>query len=288
MANVALLWNKPSDAGTYSGGSWVGGLPLANLAEADVKRVARSTNATVGSTQFRIDLGAAVPPVSSDFVLLGHNLSMAATIRIVVTSDASDASPGARTLDTGQLPAWVPTVVIGALPWGAWPWNGIDPTAYPSGPTFFHRAASVVLGRYVWCYINDTANAAGYVEAGRFMAGAGWSPQVNAAYGASIQWVDPGETKRTRGGRRLYTPRPRFRQFQMQFNHLTKDEAFGVAFEVDRQIGKGGNFFLAMDPAEDGQFRFRRGVYAALVDSQPIAQPHFNRWSWSIVAEELI
>jgi len=288
MANVALLWNKPSDAGTYSGGSWVGGLPLTNLAEPDVKRVARSANAAIGSTQFRVDLGATAPAMASDFVLLGHNLSINATIRIVVTSDASDASAGDRALDTGEMPAWVPTAVLGALPWGTFPWDGVDPSAYPSAPTFFHRAASVAVGRYVWCYITDTANAAGYVEAGRFMAGAGWSPKVNAAYGASIQWVDPGETKRTRGGRRIYTPRPRFRQFQMQFSHMSKDDAYGVAFEVDRQIGKGGNFFLAMDPAEEGQFRFRRSVYAALVDSQAIAQPHFNRWSWSITAEELI
>lgn len=288
MARVAILWNKPSDLGSFSGGSWTAGLPLANVAEADVRRVARTTNAAGASTRFRVDLNAVMPVSISDFVLLGHNLTTSATIRFVVTTDAADASPAARTLDTDALPVWVATVVPGALPWGVWPWDGIDPTAYPSGTAFFHRSGQIGLGRYLWCYITDTANPAGYIEIGRFMAGASWSPAVNAAYGASIRWIDPGEARRTRGGRRLVSARPRYRQFEISFGRLTQDEAFGVAFELDRQLGKGGNFYLSMDPDEAGVFRFRRSIYAALVDTAPVAIPRWNAWTWQITAEELI
>lgn len=288
MANVAILWNKPTDAGTYSGGSWSGSLPLSNLAEADVKRVARTTGVTTANTQFRVDLNAAMPVSISDFVLLGHNLTTTATVRFVVTSNASDASPSARTVDTGPLAVWVPTAVFGALPWGVFPWDGIDVNAYPSGTAFFHRSGQVGFGRYLFVYITDTTNAAGYVQIGRFMAGQSWSPRINAAYGASLQWNDPGEVRRTRGGRRLLSARPRFRQFRMSFERLTKDEAFGIAFEIDRQLGKGGNFYLAMDPDEPGQFRFRRSIYAALVESAPIATPSYGTWTWNITAEELI
>lgn len=288
MANVALLWNKPTDAGTYSQGSWSGGLPLANVTEQDVRKVARSTNATTANTRFRVDLGTTKLEVISDFALLNHNLSTASTVRFVVTSDASDASPSARTLDTGPLPVWVSTVVFGSLPWGTFPWDGVDVTAYPSGTAFLHRSDQLGLSRYLWCYITDTANPAGYVEIGRFMAGAAWSPRINAAYGASIRWIEPSDTKRTRGGRRVVTARPRYRQFQMSFGQLSKEEALGVAFEIDRQIGKGGNFYIAFDPEEAGQFRFRRSIYAALVDTAAIAIPRWDTFEWSITAEELI
>jgi len=288
MANVSILWNKPTDLGSYSDGAWTASLPAANLADADVRRVARTTNATTGSTRFRVDLNAIMPASISDFVLLGHNLTTAATIRFVVTSDATDTLAPARTLYTGPLGVWVPTVIPGALPWGVFPWDGIDAAAYPSGTAFFHRSGQVGLGRYVWCYITDTANPAGYIEAGRFMAGTSWAPRTNVAYGASIRWIDPGEAKRTRGGRRIYSARPRFRQFELSFERLTQEEAFGVAFEIDRQLGKGGNFYLSMDPEEAGQFRFRRSIYAALVDSAAVAIPRYSTWAWSITAEELI
>ena len=288
MANVSLLWSKPTDGGAYSGGNWTTSLPLANLTEADVRRVARSSGVTAADTRFRVDLNAVMPVSISDFVLLNHNLSTTATVRFVVTTDAADALPAARTLDTGALPVWVPTVVPGSLPWGVFPWDGIDVTAYPTGTAFFHRSAQIGVGRYVWVYIFDAANPAGYVQLGRFMAGTAWSPRTNAAYGASIQWIDPGEVKHTRGGRRLVNERPRYRQFEMSFGRLTQDEAMGIAFEVDRQLGKGGNFYLAMDVDEAGQFRFRRSIYAALVDSAAIAIPRWNSWSWNITAEELI
>lgn len=288
MARVSILWNKPSDLGVYSGGNWVGGLPLANMAEADVRRVARTTGVTTADTRFRVDLNAVMPVSISDFVLLNHNMTTSATIRFVVTSDAADASPAARTLDTGILPVWVPTVVPGALPWGVFPWDGVDMLAYPSGTAFFHRSGQAGLGRYLWCYISDAANPAGFVQIGRFMGGTAWSPQTNAAYGASMRWVDPGEAKRTRGGRRLVSARPRYRQFEMTFGRLSQEEALGVAFEIDRQLGKGGNFYLSMDPEEPGEFRFRRSIYAALVDTGVVSIPRWNTWAWSITAEELI
>jgi hypothetical protein len=288
MANVSLLWNKTSDTGTYSQGSWEASLPLANLAQEDVQRVARSTGLAAGATKFRIDLGAGLPIVASDFVLLNHNASTAATIRIVVTNNAADADAGQRALDTGVMPVWGPTVIPGSMPWGTFPWDGIDPRAYPSGYVFFHHADGAPIGRYIWVYLSDPANPAGFLQAGRFMSGAAWSPRSNVDYGTSIRWIDPSEARRTGGGRRLVVGRPRYRQFEMVFHRLTKNEAFGIALEVDRQLGKGGNFFLAMDREEDGAFRFRRSVYAALVDTAPVGIPRLNTWTWSLSGEELI
>ncbi|HEV7458238.1 MAG TPA: hypothetical protein VGN96_15815 [Roseococcus sp.] len=288
MANIALLYDKPSDAGAFSGGSWVAGLPLDNLKERDVQRLARTTDALTASTRFRVDLGTARPFPISSFALLNHNGTTAATWRIVVTNDDDDSDPGARTADTGDLPLWVPTVVLGSLPWGAFPWNGIDPDGYPAGVLAFHLLPGAVLGRYVWVYITDTANPAGYFQAGRFLAGEAWSPEVNASYGASIQYVDPSETRRTRGGRRLVSARPRHRLFRMDFEALTQNEAMGTAFEVQRRLGKAGDFLLCLDPAADGSIRFRQTIYAALSDLEPASITSHRTWAWGLTAEELV
>lgn len=288
MANVALLWDKPSDRGTLSGGSWLAGLPLANVQEPDVQRVARSASASPAHTRFRVDLGTARPAALSMFVLLNHNITPAGRWRIVATADAADADPAQRVLDTGLLPVWVPTVVFGAQPWGVLPWDGNDASAYPSGTVAFHLLRQPVVARYLWVYVDDAANPAGFVQAGRFLAGQAWSPQVNASYGAAIRWVDAGEARRTRGGRRIVRTAPRYRQFDLQFEALTEAEAMGIAFEVSRQLGKEGDFFLVLDPEAEGSVRFRQSIYAALTDTAPIPTPYFDTWTWSLSAEELI
>lgn len=288
MANVFLLWDKPSDRGTLAGGSWMPSLPLDHLLDSDVQRLARTTNATLVATRFRVDLGAARPEAVSSFALLNHNATTAAQWRIVVTADPTDVNPSQRVLDTGLVNMWVPTVVPGTLPWGTFPWDGVDISRYPGGTIAFYLAPAAVIARYIWVYVADTANPAGYFQAGRFLAGAAWSPRSNIAYGASLRYVDPSDISRTRGGRRLALARPRYRQMEIKFERLTKAEAFGIGFEVDRQLGKTGDFLLVLDPDENGEFRFRRTAYAALVDTAAIHILSYDRWQWSITAEELI
>ncbi len=288
MSNVAILWDKPSDGATFSGGSWVSGLPLDNLKSTDVQEVARSTSASTAHTRFRVDLGTTRPSMLSMFGLLNHNGTTSAKWRIVVTNDASDADPAQRQLDTGLMKLWVPTVVFGSMPWGMFPWDGVDPAAYPGGTIAFYIAEKPVFGRYIWVYIEDAANPAGYFQAGRFLAGQAWSPETNVSYGASIQWVDPSEVSRTRGGRRIVVERPRYRIFRLRFETLTKAEAFGQAFEIDRQLGVSGDFLLVLDPEESGEVRFRQTIYAAKAENAPIEATYFENWEWSLLAEELI
>lgn len=288
MGKAFLLWDKPSDRGTISQGSWVAGLPLANLQNSDVQRVARSTNATTANTRFRVDLGSSAPEGVNSFAMLNHNLSTTAQWRIVVTSDATDTDAGQRVLDTGNINVWVPTVLAGTQAWGTFPWDGIDLRRYPSGTVVFYVTPSAVIARYIWVYITDTTNPAGYVQIGRFLSGAAWSPELNYSYGATLRYVDPSEVKRTRGGRRISLVKPRYRQIELKFDNLTQTEAYGVAFEVDRQLGKTGDFLLSLDPEESGEIRFRRTIYASLVDTSTLQIPYFDRWQWSITAEELI
>lgn len=288
MARVSILWDKPSDLGIYSGGSWVAGLPLANLVDPDLRRVARSTSATTANTRFRIDLGTARPIALNSFALLNHNMTTAARWRVVVTNSPTDADPLLAVLDTGLLNAWLPTVARGSLPWGTFPWDGVDIAAYAGAAASFYIQPGSVFARYIWVYMEDAANPAGFLDLGRFLAGTAWTPKINAAYGAGFRYVDTSEAKRTRGGRRIVVERPRYRLFEMTFEALTKDEALGTALEMERLLGKAGNFLLSFDAEEEGASRFRRTIYAAMTDMSPVQHVRLNRWKWSLTAEELI
>lgn len=285
---IAILWDKASDRGTFSSGSWETDLPLNNLLDSDVRKAARTTDATTASTKFRIDLTSSRPEVVNCFAMLNHNGSTAATWRIVVTDDASDANPSLRLLDTGFISMWVPTVLLGTLPWGTFPWDGFDDRAYPSGISAFHISESSPVARYIWVYISDAANADGYFEAGRFISGSIWSPAINYNFGASIRYVDNSEIKRTRGGKRLTVNRPVFRNIEVAFDNLTESEAYGVGFEVSRQLGKTGDFLIILNPSDTGDLLFKKTIYASLTDTAPIVTNQFDRWQWAISAEELI
>lgn len=88
MANLTLSWSNRTDASTLSGGSWVATLPLSNLQNRQIQRVARSTNVAVTSTQFQIDLGQARN--IGVLALVAHNMAVTSKVR-VTGSDATSA-----------------------------------------------------------------------------------------------------------------------------------------------------------------------------------------------------
>jgi hypothetical protein len=64
MANCVFGWPIHSDAGptqtpAFSGGSWSASLPLTNVADRRLQKVARSTDALATSTKIIVDLGVA-------------------------------------------------------------------------------------------------------------------------------------------------------------------------------------------------------------------------------------
>lgn len=279
-----VLWQKPSDDGTYSGGSWLatGGLALANLRTQDVMQLARSTNTAEASTQWRIDFGRIVP--LSMFALLNHNATTTGRRRHVVTNSPTNA--GSPVYDTGLELLRTRTEVWGTKPFGAFAFSGVDEAAYPNGTVDLHVAPATIYGRYLFTYVSDTANPAGYFQAGRFMAGEAWTHRF--LYGVKVRPVDPSVVRRTRGGLRLVRRLPGYREMSLTFECMTERDAYAVGFEIDRQLGKSGDFLLVYDPEDDPAVRFRRTLYAALSETAGITTTSHRRYGWAITAEELI
>lgn len=107
MANIFLAWQNRADQGNLSGGSWQATLPLANLQNRQVQKVARSTDAAVANTLFDYDL------VNSKSVgavaLVVHNISVGGRVRITAAdSTAAWSNIVVGSNDLGNV-AWTKT-----------------------------------------------------------------------------------------------------------------------------------------------------------------------------------
>lgn len=87
MSNITLAWQNRTDEGTLSGGSWLATLPLTNLQNRQVQKVARSSAATTASTQFQIDLGQS--RTIGVIALVVHNISVSGYARISGSDSAA-------------------------------------------------------------------------------------------------------------------------------------------------------------------------------------------------------
>jgi hypothetical protein len=290
MGKCAILRHFETDSGTLSGGAWQSGLPLANIRDDDLKKVARSATAAEADTQFRIDFGTTITRYLSVLILLGHSISTAGEVEFVLTDSATDASPTRWT--SGDLPAWRPVVVFGADPWGGFSWDGgAYPEGYVSPPEVIHKLSTVRkvgLGgwRYLFCYIKDSANAAGFVDVGRFLGGPVWQPDINISYGFAVHPVDPSATRRTRGALRLVESLPGWREFRLRFGRLNDSEAWGFVYQW-MKLGKKKPVWFAADWAQGDEIGSRRSAFCALKDTAPLTHDFHENEAWELVLEEL-
>lgn len=91
MANIFLAWQNRVDAATLSGGSWLSTLPITNMQDRQLQKVARTTNAAATSTTFDVDLGNPYP--IGCVALVNHNISVNGRVKIsAATATASFAN----------------------------------------------------------------------------------------------------------------------------------------------------------------------------------------------------
>jgi hypothetical protein len=281
MGKPAIVRIFETDSGTLSGGTWEASLPLANIRDADIAKVARSSGATTGATQFRIDFGTTLARYLGLLVLLGHNFSAAATVQFVLTASATDAT--SRIYDSGALPAWVAATVHGRGTGGGYAAeNAAYAESWISPPEVRHKLTSVQQvgsggARYLFVYIVDTGNAAGYVQLGRFLGGPVWQPEYGAAFPPQIRVVDPSLVARTRGGLRVAGNDTRYREMKLRFDALSENEAWAFLHEWQR-LGTRHEVWVEMDHDDSAAIGGRRRMRCALADTAVIGKPLAARY----------
>jgi hypothetical protein len=266
MATPIFGYNNFVDlaATTLSGGSYETTLPLANIQDRRLAKVARTTDATTANTQFDVDLGAA--RVVRAIHLTGMNLSLSATIRVRGYTGAGHTS---EVFDTGALNPFevYPSGVLeaGHPAYGTTTLALEDWTAgYPVN--FTNVRSSPESPRYIWVTVIDTGNADGYVEFGRCWITYGYKPSHGISTGARFGYQTESRRRVTDGGAAFYNDRPRRRQFDFTLSQFGDDESLVYLLELERRVGTTQQMLFIGDSA---------------------AGVHMHRWAFPCTLERL-
>lgn len=156
-------------------------------------------------------------------------------------------------------------------------WRDVWPRAYPLGAVPYEDVhfwgqtfvADDVAG-YPWNLIlwldqvhytgglalelDDTANAAGYVQAGLLEVAQGWQVGVNYAFGAGLGWELRSEPERAEGGVEWTERRAKPRRFDGEIPLLPEAEALAQGSEALRQLDRDKPWLWVPRPAAPEQF----------------------------------
>ncbi len=285
MANAVLAYGNLIEAAGLYGGSWQGALPLSNLKDRRLGRLARSASTGPADTQFDADFGGA--RLFRVIALVNHNLSVAARYRIRLSTSVDFAAPVA---DSGWRDVWPTVYPFGTLPWGAanW-WTGKYPAdqieAYTG--TLVYILSAPTSGRFIRLELRDTGNADGFVQAGRMFAADGWQPVRNMIYGASLAWESRTEVQEALSGAEYFNVRTPVRVARFALDAMGQGEAMASAFEIQRSMGVDDELLFIWDP-DDTTHALRRQFLCRMRALSPIENPGPDRWKAPFEVKELL
>lgn len=285
MANAIIAYGNQIDGATLSGGSWLTTLPLTNLQDRRLGKVARSSSAAEVHTTFDIDFtGTRLLRVIS---LVAHNFSTAATYRIRTSSTADFST---TVSDSGWADVWPVVYPFGTLPWGS-PnfWTGKYSEAEIAGytATLVYLLPSTISARFIRVEIRDTTNAAGFVQVGRVFASDGWQPVRNIIYGASLAWESRTTVQESLSGAEYFDERKSFRVARFELPVMSEAEAMANAFEIQRSAGVNKEVLFIWDP-DDTVHALRRQFLGRLRTLSAIENPGPDRWRSPFEIKELL
>lgn len=271
MASRTLIaYGNRIDEATLSGGSWNASLPMANLQNRLIAKVARSSNATLAATKFDIDLGRARR--IGMLALIGHNLTVVAKVRI----RGDDASDFATPLyDSGWVDVW-PSGMIPPelLEWeddNFWLGTLSDQARAGYQAPFIHRVTTLPSLRYWRVEIDDTTNSDGYIQIGRAFLADVWNPTYGPVVGASIAIDDQTPVESSIGGSEYFDVRAKPRVHRIDLRCMTKTEAYSRVLDLQNLLGISGEILIDPDYA-DQENKPRRAFVGRMRSLAPVAE----------------
>lgn len=285
MANSILAYGNLIEEAALSGGQWQADLPLTNLQDRRLGRVARSISQAEAHTTFDAEWPAT--RLFRVIALVSHNLSIDAQYRVRLSIESDFATTVA---DSGWRDVWPIVFPLGALPWGApnW-WSGKFAAADIASAknTLTYILPRSMNARYIRVEISDELNTAGYVQIGRVFAADGWQPVRNIIYGASLSWESRTEVQEALSGAEYFNIRPAPRIAKVELAQMSQDEAMSAAFDMQRRMGVHDEVLFVWDP-DDTAHALRRQFLARLRVLSAIENPGPDRWRTPFEIKELL
>lgn len=286
MANIFLAWQNRVDEGTLSGGSWTSTLPLTNLQNRQVQKVARTTSAALAATKFDINFGA--QKSVGVIALVVHNISVSGKVRITGSDNALFTSPVYQS-------AWINVWPTGMIPINLLEWEednfwlgtlSAEARAGFQSP-FIHILSSPLSLQYWRIEIDDTVNASGYINIGRLFMARGWTPTYNYSYGADLGYDDVSPVEQSLSGAEFFEQRSKYRVMTLQLQYMSGTEAYSYALELQRIAGISGEVLIVPD-SDDTALQPARAFVGRLRQLGRIAAYQPNTFSASFEIKELL
>lgn len=269
---MLLLFQPKSDAATLSWGSWRAALPLNNMLTERLARVARSTDATLANTRFRVTLNEALS--FSALVLAGTNVTTSVKWRIRSYTDDTFVTPD---FDSDWIEPFIG--IAENLEWGDpnW-WLQLVPFDDDERRiNLIHIFATAPTARQHWSFeIDDESNPAGVIDIGRLFMPLAWEPSINYGYGSNgLSFVDNTLRSQTLGGSEDAWRRINPRIFRFAIDYLPESEAYQKAYPLMRVAGFNGEVFVIPDK-DDAQFMQQRSFLGRISQMDGIDQVAFQ------------
>lgn len=285
MANAFIAFPNRIDEATLSGGSWVPSLPLTNVQNRLLGKVARTVDLNPSSSQFTIDLTKL--RFMRLFSIINHNFSLDASYQIQ-TSDVPDFSVIAY--DSGVIPVWESVYSTAELEWEFDNfWFGQLQEEEREGFTLnlIHIPEEPVANRYVRFNFWDETNADGFVQFGRVFLSGDWQPSINASYGLQLGYESRTVVDEAISGAEFFDRRKGPRVVRFNINNLQEDEAMTRSLDMQRILDTHGEVFFVYDP-EDTIHLLRRSFLARPRQLNPLEIVFNDRWNSNYELKELI
>jgi hypothetical protein len=286
MSNFAVIFDNQADTSILTLGSWAAAYPQSNLKDYRLGKKARTTDAASANTKLRFALAS--PCYVGAVALLATNLSVDATYQLLLYSDSGFTT---QVYDSGVVTLYpAGTIPYGAIPWGAPNWWTAKPL--PAEITRFQRNLAHVLSNAMYAQygelrIFDTANSAGYIEAGRLMVGQSFIPARNVTRDSvALQLTSRTTRVDARDGTPYFdTLKPSF-SMPFAFNWLTEDEGLR-ALDLQVIADTHGEVIVIWDHEEEA-YAFRRQVFGRLARLDPVRHPHVATYAVAFQVEGVL
>lgn len=285
MGNCILSFPNRANSAALSGGNWSSSLPLSNLQNRLVKRVARTVDADDGSFVINGDFGK--ERAIRTLALSNVNFSVEASFRLRLYIDDEMTE---LAFDSGVQRVFEEIYTEESEDWDSgnfWDLaiSAEDREGLVASLVYVLPTQQTV--RYFKIEVFDSENLAGYLEAGRLFLGGAWIPVVNMDSGAWLAYETRDEIDESRGGAEFYDRRNSPRIARIAFPHMTESEGWQVAFDMQRTLGTTEDLFFCWDQ-DDTVNKLRRSFLARMRQLSPIEAASYPRTSTVFELKEQI
>jgi hypothetical protein len=316
MANCMLCSPNWSDQATLAdpNGDFASSYPVANLQTRFLRQYAVTNglpshlDANGNPYTARISGNFGKLRCTTAMALVNHNLSLSATVRLVLWTDQTRTT---AVYDSGYQPAYPTWFDTLALRWED-PncWSGqINSDLLGQLPAIFIQMVTNYSGQYesMGCQWYDifvydplgglvfttvqnalVASVAGYLQFGRLYMASDWTPVLNFEYGdTSHGVVDPTQVNTSNGGVDYFNLKPKYREEIFTLKNMSLTEGVNEAFMLTWRLGISGDLLFIYDPANEPLLQ-QRSFIGRLEEVNALTYPNYGGQAMPFKIKELV